>query len=245
MYAERADDQEAADHRLGRRRRYGRHRFSCGRRRLLVGRRQLDGRHARVVVGHPSGAVHLVVRDGVRLAAAAARGGGRVDATLLRRRGDVLAVAAVRDTVVAAAVVRVTVTAREPVHQLLDRVHEEEARAHDELGEQAGQGRVLVQPAVRGQLLDALPDLGQQVQERGAQQHAAAEVEYQPEGGVGGAAAAPPDAQPLEHAHRRAAGHERRHAQERHGQYFRQHRRRSVFVLLPVRRHRRRCVRIL
>jgi len=142
----------------------------------------------------------------------------------------------------AVAVVRVTVAARDTVHQFLDRVHEEEARAHDELGEQAGQGGFRVERPVFGQPLDALPDLGQQVQERGAQQHAAAKVEYQPERGVRGAPGSSPDAQPLEHAHRGTTGHERRHAQECHGQYFRQHRGRSVFArrLLRLRNHRER-----
>lgn len=120
--------------------------------------------------------------------------------------------------------VMVMVVTAEPVHQLLDGEHEEEADAHDELGEQPGHGQAGVERAVVGQPLHALPDLGQQVQERGAQQHAAAKVQDQPEHGVGGAASPAPDAQPLEHAHGRAADHERRNAQERHGQHFGQHR---------------------
>lgn len=164
--------------------------------------------------------------------------GHRVVPALLRHNIG----AAIRRAVAAAAVavVRVTVTAREPVNQFFDRVHEEEARAHDELGEQAGHRRFRVERPVVGQPLDALPDLGQQVQERGAQQHAAAKVEYQPERGVRCAPGSPADAQPLEHAHGCTAGHERRHAQERHGQYFRQHRGRSIFVRRPLRLRRHR-----
>jgi len=81
---------------------------------------------------------------------------------LLRRRTTIAAATAVRGAVAATAVavVRVTVAARKPVHQLLDRVHEEEARAHDELGKQAVHWRFRVERLVGDQPFDALPDLG-------------------------------------------------------------------------------------
>jgi len=164
VYAERADDQKPSEDRLGRRGRlFDRHRFLDGRPRFLG---QLDRGHARVVVGHPASRVHLVVPGGVRITGR----DHRIVPALLRHRDLTAAAAVVGGAVAAAAVavVRVTVAAREPVHQLLDRVHEKEAHTHDELGEQSGQGGFRVERPVVGQPLDALPDLGQQVQKRGA-----------------------------------------------------------------------------
>jgi len=192
VYAERADDQEAAEH--GRRGRFGLRGFLDG--------HQLYGR-ARVVVGHPAGHLSLLPET-VQAGLAACR-------LLLLDvfHASVRTVGVAVHVVLLLFVVRVTaVTSREPVHQFLDGEHEEEPGAHDELGEQLGDKPAFVQRAVVGQPLDALPDLGQQVQERGAQQHAAAEVQHQPEHGVRGAAGLPPDAEPLEHAHGRAADHE-------------------------------------